>query len=324
MDIGVNGKPGVQKRFAPARSRTQKYNSMTPHEFEARIVEWARRQPDVEALVQIGSRVQVGGTVDAWSDWDYHLISSRPEKYNSTDWLAEIAPPWCANAERSLRGVIKVSAVFDHNIEVDFVLLSAWQMKLVYWGMKHPDWVSWMPARLHRGIVETRVILLGSGHRVLVGGRAWAQRLKALEVPWASIRMSVEEFSQHTAAFWQKSVWVAKKISRPEPRSAMHWLHKLVIHHVYALLEEEAWLAGRVARPEALKAEKWLDAKRLAQTDIATSTDQRGLAQALLAEITLFEEVSRSVAESRSFVQTDYSAVATWLRTELTKLVERP
>ena len=78
----------------------------------------------------------------------------------------------------------------------------------------------------------------------------------------------------------------------------MHWLHKLVIEHSYALLEEEAWLAGRVARPEALKAEKWLDARRSRQTMIITSLDQKILAQALLAEIDLFEEVSRSVAQT--------------------------
>ena len=47
---------------------------------------------------------------------------------------------------------------------------------------------------------------------------------------------------------------------------------------------------------EALKAEKWLDAKRLEQTKVVTGTDQQVLARALLAQITLFEEVSQSVA----------------------------
>ena len=297
---------------------------MTPHEFEARIVDWARQQPDIEALVQIGSRVLAEGKFDALSDWDFHLISNRPQKYYRTDWLAEIALPWCAHTERSLRGSMKVSAVFEGGLEADFVLLAAWQMKLVYWGMNHPKLQKWMPARLHRGILETRVILLGSGSRVLVGGKKWEQRLSALSVSWASRRMSVEEFSRHVAAFWQKCVWVAKKIARPEPRSAMHWLHKLVIEHVYALLEEEAWLAGRVARPEALKAEKWLDARRLEQTVVETGTDQRILARALLGQITLFEEVCRSVAGSRGIVLPDYSAVATWLRQELTKLAGPP
>lgn len=295
-------------------------NGMSPTEFEARVYEWANRRSDIEALIQIGSRVQPGGHVDVWSDWDFHLITREPRKYYQTDWLADIAPIWCAHSERSLRGVVKVSAVFDNGMEADFIPLAAWQMKLVYWSMKYPRWSGWMPRRLRRGILETRVILLGSGSRVLIGGQVWEKRLDALKVNWPTRRMSASEYEQHLGAFWQKSVWVGKKIARPEPRSAMHWLHKMVVEHVYALLEEEAWLSGRTARPEALKAEKWLAPKRMQQTAITTSLDQRVLARALLAEIELFEEVSLSVAQSRGFSVKDYSNVARWLKAELGKL----
>lgn len=293
---------------------------MTPQEFEERVVAWARRQPDLEALLQFGSRVQAAGVADAMSDWDFHVYSSRPEKYRGTAWLAEIAPPWCAHAERSLRGVVKVSAVFAGGLEADFIPLAAWQMKLVYAGMRHPGWAARMPARLRRGIHETRVILHNSGHRVLVGGAAWERRLEALRVAWPEARLERADFERHNGAFWQKAVWVAKKIARPEPRSAQLWLHKLTGEHVYALLEEEGWLAGKQARPEALKAEKWLDARRLAQTELATSTDPRVLARALLAQIDLFEEASRAVAQGRGFAPADHTAVAAWLRAELGRI----
>jgi hypothetical protein len=291
--------------------------SMTPLEFEVRIVEWARRQSDIVSLIQIGSRVQGAGIADAMSDWDFHLISTKPEKYRNTNWVSEIAPPWCVHVERSRRGVMKVSAVFEDALEADFVLLTAWQMKLVYWGMQHPEWKIRMPERLVRGIDETRTILLNSGFRVWIGGEGWNRRLKALQIPWPQKRMSVEEFNDHVSAFWQKSVWVAKKIARPEPRSAMHWLHKLVVEHSYSLLEEEAWLAGRSARPEALKAEKWLDERRLKQTTLTTGLDQQVLARALLHEMALFEEVSSSVARSCGFPMPQYSLVSAWLRSEL-------
>jgi hypothetical protein len=296
---------------------------MTSEEFEARIIAWARRQPDVKALIQIGSRAQAGLNSDKWSDWDFHLISTNPRKYYGTGWLTGIALPWCVNAERSSRGNMKVSAVFEGGLEADFVLLANWQMKLLYWGMKHPELAKWMPARLHHGILEMRVILMNSGYRVLAGDATWENRMLALNVQWASRRMSAEEFTRHTSAYWQKAVWVAKKIARPEPRSAMHWLHKLVLQHTYALLEEEAWLAGKGARPEALKAEKWLDAKRLAQTEIETGLSQSSLARALLADIALFEDVSATISKASGFALPDYSAVAAWLRVELNALVER-
>jgi len=296
---------------------------MTPHEFEARIVDWARRQSDVEALVQIGSRVQSGAEVDAWSDWDYHLIVGNISRYFNRDWPAQIAPCWCSHYERTERGVVKVSSVFEDGLEADFVPLAAWQMKLVYRAMAHPGLSQLYPAALRLGIENTRLVV-GPGYKVILGGRAWESRLAALSVAWPEKSFSLEDFHFHLSAFWRHAVWVQKKIARGESRAALRWQQVELMDHVYALLAEEARLAGRPARPEARKAEQWLDANRLAQTAIETGPDQRVLARALLGEIALFEEVCRSVAASRSFVVPDHAAVAAWLRSELTKLANQP
>lgn len=292
---------------------------MTAPEFEARIVAWARHQPGLSALVLGGSRA-VAGTSDAWSDWDFQLITTRPADYRHTAWLSDIAPCWSAHAERTPRGFIKVSAVFENGLEADFMPLAAWQMKLVYVAMGHPEWAAWMPHRLRRGVMETRAFLLGSGYRLLAGKPEWAGRLAALATPWPDVPMTAAEFAGLNYAFWQKAVWVFKKIARPEPRSAMHWLHLLVVHQVYPLLAEEARLAGRVPRAEARKAEQWLGEGRLRQTAMETRLDQCVLAQALGDQLTLFQQVSASVAASRGFPFADHQAVEQWLRTELAKL----
>lgn len=294
---------------------------MTALEFEARIAAWARQQSGLEALVLGGSRSGSGGSVDGWSDWDFQLISTRPADYRHVRWLSDIAPCWCAHAERTPRGFIKVSAVFAGGWEADFMPLAAWQMKLVFSAMRHPEWAGWMPRRLRRGIHETRGFLLGSGYRFLTGGSEWEERFTALQVTWPDLPMTAEEFAQLTGAFWQKAVWVFKKIARPEPRSAMHWLHLLVVHQVYPLLAEEARLAGRAPRAEARKAEQWLGEGRLRQTAMETRLDQRMLAHALRDQLALFHEVSASVAAGRGFPLADHQAVEQWLRTELMKLM---
>ena len=318
----MTASPGCKRDLPRSDGASRIAASMTPHEFEARIADWARQQPDVVALVQIGSRVQPGGTVDVWSDWDYHLIVGDVSRYMNREWPAQIAPCWCSHYERTERGVVKLSAVFEDGLEADFVPLAAWQMKLVYWAMAHPGLSRLYPSALRRGIANTQLIV-SLGYKVILGGPAWETRLEALAVSWPVKEFSSADFQFHAAAFWRHVVWVQKKIARGESRAALRWQQMELTDHVYALLAEEARLAGRVARPEARKAEKWLDAKRLAQTAIETGTDQRGLARALLAEIGLFEEVCRSVAESRGFAQPDYSVVAAWLRTELTKLAGR-
>jgi hypothetical protein len=201
--------------------------------------------------------------------------------------------------------------------------LAAWQMKLVYWAMARPG-LSWLyPAILRRGIANARLVVR-PGYRVILGGSAWEGRLAALSVAWPSREFSQEDLQFHAAAFWRHGVWVQKKCARGESRAALRWQQVELTDHVYALLAEEARLAGRPARPEARKAEQWLDAKRLEQTKIETGTDQHVLARALLTQITLFEEVCRSVAGSRGWAVPDYSAVAAWLRQELTKLAGPP
>lgn len=295
---------------------------MKAEEFESRVIVWAKQRPDIKALVLGGSRAGSAG-VDEFSDWDFQLITTRPQAYRNTAWLEEIAPCWCAHAERTPRGVVKVSAVFNHGIEADFVPLADWQMRLVFWGMRNPQWAARMPSLLLHGIRETRAFLLGSGFRLLVDAGGWARRLEALHASWPDERLPRAVYVRHVSAFWQKATWVCKRVARPEPRSALLWMHALVREHLYALLAEEARMAGRWARAEARKAEQWLDERRLAQTEIAVNLDQRELARALLAQIDLFEDVSRSVARARGFEFADHSAVAAWLRAELSKILKR-
>jgi hypothetical protein len=297
--------------------------AMTAAEFEERIIAWARRRPDIEALVQIGSRVQGGGQADAWSDWDYQLIVRRTTPFMNDAWPEEIAPTWSVHRERTERGVVKASVVFAGGFEADFVPIAAWQMKLVYWAMEHPASAGWLPAVIRRGVANTRLVVC-PGHRLVLGGHAWARRLEALQVPWPELEFSSGDFAFHAAAFWRHATWVQKKISRGEVRAALRWDQLEVVEHLYAMLQEEARLAGRSPRPEARKAEQWLDARRLAQTDITTSLDRKVLARALLAQIELFEEVSRSVATARGFRLRDYSGVAGWLRAELGKVLAGP
>ena len=292
---------------------------MTAPEFEARVVAWARELPDLEALVQIGSRAQPGATVDAWSDWDYQLILREPGRYLNRDWPGRIAPCWNAHYERTERGVIKLSAVFADCWEADFVLLAAWQMKLACWAMRHPGWSAWYPPALRTGVHNLRLVAR-PGCRVVLGGPAWERRYAALAVAWPEPEFTAADFEQQVAAFWRHAVWVAKKTLRGELRAALRWHHVELREHLYALLAEEARLAGRAPRPEARQAEQWLDRARLQQTSLASGPDQGLLARALLAELALFREVSERVAAARGWARPDRAAVEAWLRAALGKI----
>jgi hypothetical protein len=291
---------------------------MTAPEFEARIVAWARQLPDLAALVQIGSRVQPGGKVDEWSDWDYQLLLRRPDRYLNRDWPGQIAPCWNAHHERTERGVVKLSAVFAGGWEADFVLLSAWQVRLACAAMRHPGWAAWYPPALRTGIYNLRLVAR-PGHRVVLGGAAWERRYAALAVDWPEPGFTTADFEQHVAAFWRHAVWVARKTRRGELRAAERWQHVALREHLYALLAEEARLAGRSPRPEARQAEQWLDRPQLQQTEHATGPQQPQLGRALRAEMSLFRETSERVAAQRGFPPPDRAELEAWLRAELAK-----
>ncbi len=292
---------------------------MTAEEFESRIADWAHRQPDLEALIQIGSRAQPVAEVDQWSDWDYHFVTRRPDRYQGREWPARIAPCWCAHLEKTERGVVKISAVFEDGLEADFVPLAAWQVKLACWAMRHPGARRWFPPALQWGVHNLRLIA-GPGHRVIIGGAAWERRLEALKVDWPANAFTGEDFQRHVTAFWRHAVWVFKKSARGELRAAARWHVTELTKHVYALLGEEARLAGRTPRPEARKAEQWLDEARLRQTAVTLAPDRRVLAQALLGAIDLFTDASRKVAERHGFNSPGHAEVEQWLRAELKKL----
>lgn len=292
---------------------------MTAPELEARILAWAHTQPDVEALVQIGSRAQAGAVVDAWSDWDYQLIVRDPQRYRNREWPAQIAPCWSAHFERTEREVTKLSAVFEGGLEVDFVLLSAWQLKLACFAMRHPGAQTWFPAALRRGVKNLQLVVR-PGYRVVLGGPEWEKRYAATAGEWPDKKFSAEDLAHHVSGFWRHAVWVAKKTLRGELRAASRWFQVELRRHTYALLEEEMRLAGRNPRPEARQAETWLSGERLAQTSRPVALGQAHLAAALLEEIELFGEVSRNVASRHGFQAPDHAAVEKWLRAELSRV----
>jgi len=319
VDIGHDGKPGMKRDLRRLRSVPRKKLTMTASEFEACIRNWAFRTNEVEALIQIGSRVQSGGEVDDWSDWDYQVIVSDVPRFLELGWLEGIARVWSAHRDETERGVTKLSAVFADGWEADFVPLSSWQMKLVYWAMAHPRLEWCYPERLLAGIKNTRLVVR-PGFKIIKGAKAWHKRLEALSTDWGEREIDQADYTNMVSGFWRHAVWVSKKVLRGEVRAALRWYHLEMVERRLALLFDEASLVGSSPRPEARKAERWLNDQRLRQTAIQTAPDQRTMAIAVLAEIELFEEVSLSVAQSRGFSVRDYSNVARWLKAEMGKL----
>jgi aminoglycoside 6-adenylyltransferase len=63
--------------------------------FLRKVLDWARRQDGLGAVILTGSRARAHGPVDAASDYDVEVFVAKPERYGSSSaWLEEISPVW--------------------------------------------------------------------------------------------------------------------------------------------------------------------------------------------------------------------------------------
>lgn len=295
---------------------------MSDSDFGDRVLRWALGQPDIEALIQIGSRAQASAKPDVWSDWDYHIIAKNAGRFRNTSWPKQIGEVWCAHLEKTDRAVEKLSVIFANGLEADFIPLEAWQMKLVYMAMAYPRVSRIYPRALTRGILST-ILIVRPGYRILLGAEKWEKRLAAVNAPWPRPVFTPEQFQHHLSGFWRNAIWVQKKICRGELQAALRWFHTELVTHRWALLEEECRIEGGLPRPEARKAEIWLNPLRQKQSTTLTAADRKILSDALLAEIALFESLSKRIGAKHGIKIPDYAPISNFLRCEISAFASR-
>lgn len=289
---------------------------MSADDVISRLAAWATTRPDLVALVQIGSRVQPGAEADAWSDYDFQLITSQPGAYRHAAAFAGLGEAWVFAVQPVFGGADKVTLIGPDAVEMDFVLLPAARLRIAFAALRFPGLSALWPAPLRVGVRDLRIVAC-PGWRVLKGGAAWEHRYARLgaAVPWPPLRE--EDFHARVAAFWAAAVWTAKKTLRGEYRAAQRELHRTLAEHLFALLEEEARAAGVRARPEARRAETWLAPERLRETALVSAPERTALATSLRAMAAHFDATADRLAASQGWSVPDHAAARAWVQSQL-------
>lgn len=94
---------------------------MTYEQLEERIAAWAATQPDIRALIAVGSKAR--GDADAWSDLDLILFTETRTRYLEPDWLHRFGTVWLTYQEEAGPGDPEWFAIYDEGLKVDIVLL---------------------------------------------------------------------------------------------------------------------------------------------------------------------------------------------------------
>ena len=276
----------------------------------AAVAAWAQAQPDIAALVQIGSRVQPGSAADGWSDFDYQLITSAPARYRDGSFTRALGDCWAHGLEPAFGNVLKVTAVFEGALEADFVVLSRAEVRLAALALRWPGTARWWPRPLVQGVGSLRRVA-GAGWKMIKGGPAWERRYRRLT--YHEDELTRGEFAELCGQFWVQLVWAAKKARRGEFLASQRTIHRYLIEDCLRLYEARAKAAGGRAFPLGRRAEAWLPAEKLAAARVATAPDGRALFQALRQVADNFAGESAELAGLRHWPAPDYREIRAWL-----------
>jgi aminoglycoside 6-adenylyltransferase len=88
-----------------------------------RFVAWAQAQPDIRAIMIIGSRARAERPADEWSDLDLWVVTADPDRLLSqSDWLENVGTAWISHREPTATGgMVERRVLFEGGLDVDFV-----------------------------------------------------------------------------------------------------------------------------------------------------------------------------------------------------------
>ncbi len=249
----------------------------------AALQKWAEREPTVSGLALIGSRVREASDqvwrADDQSDWDYHVISSRPAMFSAADWTRALEGVTVrAYAPRATRvgRVPKVSMILDGG-EVDLVILHAGGLRL----MKIAAAMG-----LHRGgrtkrILQDLAIVVRPGFRFVKGAETWDAFYRKVvdEVPDPRIDDAMAR--ELAATFWCDSVWALRKVERGELVAAQRALHQSLAETNFRLLHELRLRSGGRSFPEARRIERVATPEELSSVTVGSLPNPESLRAAI-------------------------------------------
>lgn len=228
-------------------------------DFSARFADWASSQRDIEALVLIGSRQRPPadelGRADGQSDWDFHVIARRSERFADRGWtsaLERVAVRVYSVRRAAIGAVPRVTAVLDEE-EADIVVLPAMGLRVLKLAAR---------LGLHRrpGLFRQRcqdlAVVIRPGWTFLKRHPGWerwyARVVKLVPDPRVSDAEALA-LAENFAAHW---IWTSRKLARGELRAAQRTLVREIAEINLRLLHELKLRRGQPSFPEARRLER--------------------------------------------------------------------
>lgn len=250
-------------------------------EIKEKLLNIARQDPDVLAVIAFGSSVRTNTPADEFSDLDLLLVCENPEAWLYGDRPAKLGEIKISFTEPSFAGAMERRMLYGGALDLDLIVLTKQQLELA----------------AESGVLSE---VLSRGYRVLYDNAGIGDRLEKLPEPQHR-EMTQQEFTNTVNDFWFHTVWAARKILRGELWTAQMCVDAYLKSLLLKMLEaaragrEDVWHDGRFL-------ENWAGEDVVAALgNCFAHYERENTVSALKYTADLFGELSCQVARERGF-----------------------
>lgn len=256
---------------------------MQPLNLANRVGEWANHADVVSASVLIGSRVRDQNDeiwkADSQSDWDFQIIASRSDIFQSSHWIQNLGVEVRTYVVRraALGGVPKVAVVLDAT-EADFVILPAGLLRvcrlLVRLGVHRKS-------PYLRNKMQDLAVVIRPGWKFLTGRSAWEPFYRRIVAEIPDCRLNDSDIRELNSAFACDVVWTLRKIDRGEWIAAQRMIHRSLHETNLRLMHELRLRNHQRTFPEGRRAEFILSQEELEELRVTATLEANSLRNAV-------------------------------------------
>jgi hypothetical protein len=232
------------------------------------LIDWSQSEQSVLAMVLVGSRAHSlhGISVaDRWSDWDFQIITDRPEKFSSSDWLraSRLARPLTYVLRPGRFGhTAKVSAVFPAG-ELDLVIIPARNLVALKWA--------WACGFIHQVPSASRALrdlsqVLHPGYQFVKLNRQFENLYRKIATSSTISILDDKSICVMADGYVCDYISAKHKVLRGEYLAAQRWLHVNLTEVNFRLLYERGLRLGTLSYADGRRIEaiagkdEWRDA----------------------------------------------------------------
>lgn len=254
-------------------------------QIKRRMLECARQDGDIEAVVAIGSSVRGTAEADEFSDLDLIIATRATESWCSGAYPARLGDVRISFVEPTLGGRQERRVIFEDDRDVDMIIFT--------------------PDQFRTAILDgTAQWVMNRGYAVLYDSRDYSALLRQHIRPQIfQPMMSAAEFSNVVNDFYFHNIWACKKRRRGELWAAKQCVDGYLKNHLLKMIElycaqrhsVDVWHDGRFI-------DRWADQDILEELKHCFARyDREETHRALLATHGLFARLARAAAQALGY-----------------------